>query len=82
MPLVLTPTTGIHRPILVSLALIEFHLTQYPNITVGVDNKNTFLTYFHTHMIPFTGVYDSKRQLIQGIQGETDYTQLTRCLKE
>ena len=60
----------------------EFNLSEYPNITVGQDNSNTFLSYFNWHKIPFTAIYDSKKRLSQAIYSRADIPVLTHCMNQ
>ena len=60
----------------------KLQLQKYPGITLGMDKKNAFLSYFNIHMIPFTAIYDGKKRLDEAMAGRTDIATLSRCLNE
>jgi hypothetical protein len=60
----------------------KFQLQKYPGITVGMDKKDSFLSFFDVHMIPFTAIYDDKKRLSRAITGRADMATLSRCLNE
>jgi hypothetical protein len=59
----------------------RFQLDKYPNITVGSDSTNTFLSYFNWHKIPYTAIYDGKKRLAQTIAGRANIASILRCIK-
>ena len=58
-----------------------FKLAQYPNITMGVDSQDYFLSYFKASGVPYTAVFDSKKRLKQ-VFAQADATRLLQALKE
>jgi thiol-disulfide isomerase/thioredoxin len=59
----------------------SLNLSSYPNITVGVDYNDAFLSYFKSRSVPYTAIYDAKRRLAQGIPGRADIVTLYDCVK-
>jgi thiol-disulfide isomerase/thioredoxin len=59
----------------------HFQLNKYPNITIGIDSKNSFLSYFNTHYIPLTAVFNSKKRLGEAITGTANLAMLLNCIK-
>ena len=53
-----------------------FHLEKFPNIIMGKDSKNYFLTYFKSTGIPYTAIFDPNKRLKLIIRGETNFDQL------
>lgn len=58
----------------------QFKLYKYPNITLGIDKKNTFLTFLKINKVPCTAIYDAHRRLSQVISGPADVTALIRLI--
>ncbi|HLZ88869.1 MAG TPA: thioredoxin-like domain-containing protein, partial [Puia sp.] len=59
-----------------------FKLSQYPNITMGRDTKDYFLTYFKAEGVPYTAIFDSKKRLIQAIANEAHASDLVHAAAE
>jgi thiol-disulfide isomerase/thioredoxin len=48
----------------------EYHLTKYPNITVGYDSSSFIAHYFKAEIVPFTAFYDKNRKLSEAFTGQ------------
>jgi hypothetical protein len=59
-----------------------FHIAKYPNITIGVDLKDYFLSYFKAPGIPYIALFDSKKRLKQVYQQEVDAAKLAKAVSE
>jgi thiol-disulfide isomerase/thioredoxin len=59
-----------------------FKLAQYPNIVMGRDLKNYFLSYFKATGVPYTAIFDSKKRLKQVLGGETKADLLAKLVAE
>jgi thiol-disulfide isomerase/thioredoxin len=59
-----------------------FHLDRYPNIIMGTDLKDYFLSYFKAPSIPYIAVFDSKKRLKQVFQREIAATILAHSARE
>lgn len=59
-----------------------FKLANYPNISMGRDGQDYFLTYFKAAGVPFTAVFDSKKRLKQVFASQVDASQLLQALKQ
>jgi hypothetical protein len=59
-----------------------FKLDKYPNIIMGQDSSNYFLSWFKSSSIPYTAIFDGKRRLATVMVGETGGAELARALTE
>jgi thiol-disulfide isomerase/thioredoxin len=59
-----------------------FKLANYPNIKIGTDLKDKFLTYFKASGVPYTVIFDSKKRVKQVISSRFDITKLTKAANE
>jgi thiol-disulfide isomerase/thioredoxin len=60
----------------------HYNLSQHPNIVMGQDAKNFYLSYFKTSGIPYTAVFDSKKRLKTVFAGEADAQKLAKIASE
>ncbi len=56
----------------------RYGLSEYKNITIGRDPKNSFLAYFKTNLIPYTAIYNTQKRLIQAFPGRVDINTLNQ----
>jgi thiol-disulfide isomerase/thioredoxin len=47
------------------------HLSKYPNIIAAQDYKNAFLTYFKASGVPYTAIYNTRKELIEVFPGNS-----------
>lgn len=59
-----------------------FKLNRYPNIKMGRDSSDYFMSYFKVTTIPFTAVFDSKKRLKQAFVNPVDAVQLAKAIAE
>ena len=59
-----------------------FKLSQYPNIIMGQDAKNTFMNYFKARGVPYIAIFDSKKRLLQAINSQFDAQRLAKLAAE
>ena len=59
-----------------------FKLAKYPNIVMGMDAKDYFLTYFKATGVPYTAIFDSKKRLKQVMPGEAKATMVAQFAAE
>ena len=59
-----------------------FKLAKYPNIVMGRDSSDYFLTYFKATGVPYTAIFDSKKRLKQVMPGEAKATMVAQFATE
>jgi hypothetical protein len=59
-----------------------FKIQDYPNIIMGSDVKNVFLSYFKAKGVPYTAIFDSKKRLKQVFQSQTKTTKIIEAVAE
>jgi hypothetical protein len=59
-----------------------FKLDRYPNVTMGRDSSDYFMTYFKASTIPFTAIFDSKKRLKQAFVNPVDAARLSKAIAE
>ncbi len=59
-----------------------YKLKQYPNIIMGRDSTNAFLTFFKANAVPYTAVYDSRKRLKQIMHGQAAAVNLAKAIAE
>jgi Methylamine utilisation protein MauE len=60
----------------------HYKLSQYPNITMGRDLKDSFLRYFQAPGVPCTIVFDAKKRAKLVMLTEADAIALTKAVAE
>lgn len=55
-----------------------FKLSRYPNIVMGRDSTNTFMSYFKAQGVPFIGVFDSRKRLLQAVNSQINVERLVQ----
>jgi hypothetical protein len=60
----------------------EYHLQNYPNVTVGIDYTDFFVKYFTPPGVPFLAVYDESKHLKEALIGKMDITTLKSSVSE
>jgi uncharacterized membrane protein YphA (DoxX/SURF4 family) len=60
----------------------QLHLEKYSNITMGMDKKNGFLTFYQSTEVPYTAIYNSNKTLKAVIRGNVDMDYLSRITAE
>lgn len=60
----------------------HYKMTQYPNIIMGWDYKDFYLTFFKTRMVPLTAIFDAKRRLQQVFTAPADAAKLAQLTSE
>jgi thiol-disulfide isomerase/thioredoxin len=59
-----------------------FHLDQYPNITIGQDQKFFLITFFQLHNLPFLAFYNKKKEFISVFEGSMPIEQVIEEVKK
>jgi thiol-disulfide isomerase/thioredoxin len=59
-----------------------FRLAKYPNIAMGSDSLNHFLTYFNAPGAPYTAVFDANKRLKVVFTSQVDATKLAQVLTD
>lgn len=59
-----------------------YKLKQYPNIIMGRDSTNSFLTYFKANTVPYTAVYDSQKRLKRVMNGQAAAANLLNAIAD
>jgi len=59
-----------------------FKLDKYPNLIMGRDTGDVFLTYFKAKSVPYTTIFDSKKRLKEVISGQTNADRLIKAIGE
>ena len=59
-----------------------FKLAQYPNITIGRDEKFTFFKTFSVRQIPYAAIYDSHKRLKEVFPFQTTAAKLSASIAE
>jgi len=60
----------------------HYKMAQYPNVTMGWDYKDFYLSYFKTRMVPLTAVFDAKKRLQQAFLLPADAATLAKITTE
>jgi hypothetical protein len=60
----------------------HFKLAQYPNIMMGKDSINLFMSYFKATGTPFTAIFDANKRLRQVMAGQADARKLAKLASE
>ena len=55
-----------------------FKLSRYPNIVMARDSANTFMSYFKAKGVPFIGVFDSRKRLLEAVNSQIDAKKLIK----
>jgi len=55
-----------------------FKLSQYPNIVMGWDSTNTFMSAFKAKGVPFIAIFDSKKRLLEAVNSQIDVQKLIK----
>ena len=53
-----------------------FKLAQYPNIVMGRDSANVFMSSFKAKGVPFIGIFDSRKRLLKAVNSQLDVSKL------
>lgn len=59
-----------------------FKLARYSNISIGVDVKSYFPSYFKMEATPFIAIYDSRKRLKQAMSGQVNVNDLIKAVAE
>lgn len=59
-----------------------FKLAKYPNITMGRDSTDSFLSWYKAKAIPYTTIFDGKKRLATVMVGEADAGKLAQAVTE
>ncbi|MEO7045946.1 MAG: hypothetical protein ABI091_11615 [Ferruginibacter sp.] len=58
----------------------SYKIADYPEITMGWDNKYFFLPYFHVQMYPGLVVYDKKGKYVKSFSGDIQMEDVWKAL--
>lgn len=53
-----------------------FKLSKYPNIVMGRDSTDTFMSYFKAKAVPFICIFDSKKRLLEAVNSQVEVQKL------
>lgn len=59
----------------------RFELNKYSNIKTGIDSGAAFMSYYKASVVPYTAIFDNKKQLIRTMTGRADIISMIRTTR-